>query len=322
MAARARSVSVIRTARLLISGPPPGVTIAVPHRGPRHHQSDFGRGRGPECGVAAGGDDPKRRRRGAAPTVSIRIHRTTGPRPRARRGGGRRQRHQRHRLGRRRDVQRDGRRAARHRRSRSASCPPARATDSPPRSAYRVIRDGASTSRLTASPRAIDAGRMAGRYFFNIAGVGFDARVAALFNARGAGARGAWPYLMIGVREGCTYCALDYDVRLDDDGRQVQGAADRVCQRTRVRPRRPHRSGCESRRRVARRDHRGGAGLIARFWHARHLALGRRAGAAGDDQADHPRGDRGRRRDGVPRGRRAGHRPRSGLRWRSCRARC
>lgn len=69
-------------------------------------------------------------------------------------------------------------------------------------------------------PRVIDAGRIAGRYFFNIAGIGFDARVAALFNQRGAGARGGWPYFVIGVREGCTYRARDYDVLLDDEPRK------------------------------------------------------------------------------------------------------
>lgn len=78
-----------------------------------------------------------------------------------------------------------------------------------PRVALGVAFDG--------RPRVIDAGRMAGRYFFNIAGIGFDARIASLFNQRGAGARGGWPYFVIGVREGCTYCALDYSVRLDDE---------------------------------------------------------------------------------------------------------
>jgi diacylglycerol kinase (ATP) len=56
-------------------------------------------------------------------------------------------------------------------------------------------------------PRLIDVGRIAGRYFFNVAGIGFDARVAALFNQRAAGTRGGWPYILIGVREGCRYCA-------------------------------------------------------------------------------------------------------------------
>src|SRR4051812_36916573 len=44
--------------------------------------------------------------------------------------------------------------------------------------------------------RTIDAGMIAGRPFFNIAGVGFDARIAKLFNQRG-GRRGGWPYVVL-----------------------------------------------------------------------------------------------------------------------------
>jgi diacylglycerol kinase (ATP) len=123
-------------------------------------------------------------------------------------------------------------------------------------------------------PRTIDAGRMAGRHFFNIAGVGFDARVAALFDRRGAGARGGWPYIAIGVREGCTYCALDYDVRLDDEpqrhralliafanGREY-GLGARIAPDARL------DDGLLDAIIVEER------GVIARFWHARHLAKG------------------------------------------------
>ena len=122
---------------------------------------------------------------------------------------------------------------------------------------------------------AIDAGRMAGRYFFNIAGVGFDARVAALFNARGAGARGPWPYLMIGVREGCTYCALDYDVQLDDEDRKHKalfiafangreyGLGARIA---------PGASLDDGLLDVIIVED---ASVDARFWHVRHLALGK-----------------------------------------------
>ena len=78
-----------------------------------------------------------------------------------------------------------------------------------PADAVRVAFEG--------HPRPIDAGRIGDRYFFNIAGIGFDARVAALFNARAAGTRGGWPYFVIGVREGCRYCALDYAVQLDGE---------------------------------------------------------------------------------------------------------
>lgn len=127
---------------------------------------------------------------------------------------------------------------------------------------------------LDGQPRAIDAGRMAGRYFFNIAGVGFDARVAALFNQRAMGSRGAWPYVAIGVREGCTYCALDYDVQLDGQPRKHKalliafangreyGLGARIA---------PNASLDDGLLDVIIIED---AGLVARFWHARHLARG------------------------------------------------
>jgi diacylglycerol kinase (ATP) len=135
-----------------------------------------------------------------------------------------------------------------------------------PRIALRVAFDG--------RPRAIDAGRMAGRSFFNIGGIGFDARVAVLFNQRAIGARGGWPYFIIGVREGCTYRALDYDVRLDDEpfkhkallmafanGREYGLGA-------RIAPDASLDDGLLDAIIVPER------GILARFWDARHLAKG------------------------------------------------
>jgi diacylglycerol kinase (ATP) len=123
-------------------------------------------------------------------------------------------------------------------------------------------------------PRVIDAGRMAGRCFFNIAGIGFDARVATLFNQRGAGSRGGWPYFVIGVREGCTYRAVDYDVWLDDEpakhkallmafanGREY-GLGARIAPGARL------DDGLLDAIIVEER------GVLARFWDARHLAKG------------------------------------------------
>jgi YegS/Rv2252/BmrU family lipid kinase len=65
--------------------------------------------------------------------------------------------------------------------------------------------------------RKIDAGTIAGRPFFNIAGIGVDARIARRFNARGKGARGPGPYFVIGISEGCRYRAQEYEVELDGD---------------------------------------------------------------------------------------------------------
>ena len=135
-----------------------------------------------------------------------------------------------------------------------------------PRIALGVAFDG--------RPRVIDAGLIAGRHFFNIAGIGFDARVATLFNQRGPGARGGWPYIVIGVREGCTYCAIDYDVRLDDEPRKHRalliafangreyGLGARIAPDARL------DDGLLDAIIVEER------GVIARFWHARHLARG------------------------------------------------
>src|SRR3954447_6485458 len=83
-----------------------------------------------------------------------------------------------------------------------------------PRAALAIALDGET--------RAIDAGLMAGRPFFNIAGIGFDARIATRFNDRAAGRRGAWPYLVLGIREGWQYGALDYRVQLDGEAGQVR----------------------------------------------------------------------------------------------------
>jgi diacylglycerol kinase (ATP) len=127
---------------------------------------------------------------------------------------------------------------------------------------------------LDGAVRTIDAGMMAGRAFFNIAGVGFDARVARLFNERAAGSRGGWPYIAIGVREGCSYCASDYEIELDGaradtrallvsfaNGREYGIGA-------RIAPQALIDDGLLEATIVEERS------VVARFWHARHLALG------------------------------------------------
>lgn len=81
---------------------------------------------------------------------------------------------------------------------------------------------GAIAAALDGETRLIDAGVMAGRPFFNVAGVGFDAHVARLFNERARGSRGRWPYVSIGVREGCRYAASDYLISLDGRSRRVR----------------------------------------------------------------------------------------------------
>jgi diacylglycerol kinase (ATP) len=132
----------------------------------------------------------------------------------------------------------------------------------------------AIASALDGQVRRIDAGMFGDRPFFNIAGIGVDARIAALFNVRARGSRGRWPYIAIGVREGCRYRCETYDIELDGEARSVcalliafangpeygngirlsAGATldDGLLDATIVEDR----------------------SVVARFWHARHLARG------------------------------------------------
>ena len=86
-----------------------------------------------------------------------------------------------------------------------------------------VPRDpAAALDRILSAPvRAVDVGFLGERPFFNIAGIGLDAHIAAQFNRRERGRRGKWPYVMIGVREGWRYQALDYLVELDGVAQRV-----------------------------------------------------------------------------------------------------
>ena len=62
---------------------------------------------------------------------------------------------------------------------------------------------------------AVDVGMLDDRPFFNIAGIGFDAHIARLFNQRPRGRRGRVPYVVISVREGCRYAGREYSITLD-----------------------------------------------------------------------------------------------------------
>ena len=67
---------------------------------------------------------------------------------------------------------------------------------------------------LTGTITPIDVGDVNGRAFLNLAGIGFDARVARRFNLLTK--RGGLPYLLIGLHEGLTYGGRAYRVQLDD----------------------------------------------------------------------------------------------------------
>ena len=64
--------------------------------------------------------------------------------------------------------------------------------------------------------RTIDAGELGGRLFFNVAGVGFDASLAAAFNVRAR--RGMSGYLAAALREALRYEPARYDVAADGGG--------------------------------------------------------------------------------------------------------
>jgi diacylglycerol kinase (ATP) len=127
---------------------------------------------------------------------------------------------------------------------------------------------------LDGTSRAIDAGMLGNRPFFNIAGIGVDARIAALFNTRERGSRGRWPYVLIGIREGCRYVSRDYELDLDGDTRPVRalliafanggeyGNGIKLCARAEL------DDGLLDAMVVEERS------VLARFWHARHLAKG------------------------------------------------
>jgi YegS/Rv2252/BmrU family lipid kinase len=63
---------------------------------------------------------------------------------------------------------------------------------------------------LHATPRTIDAGELAGRPFFNVAGVGVDAQIASRFDR--AGRRGLASYVRVSVREALTYRSKTYRI--------------------------------------------------------------------------------------------------------------
>jgi len=70
-----------------------------------------------------------------------------------------------------------------------------------------------------AEPRSIDAGRCNDEWFFSVAGVGFDAHVAAAFDRRHATGRGLLSYMRATARELMSYRARRYEI----DGVQTSG---------------------------------------------------------------------------------------------------
>ena len=142
--------------------------------------------------------------------------------------------------------------------------------------ALGIPRDPVRALAKALGPRvqAIDVGVLGERRSLNVAGIGIDARIAALFNQRARGSRGKWPYISIGVTQGCRYKSLEYTVQLDADpvryralliafanGREYGMGA-------RLAPRAQLDDGVLDAFIVEDRP------VVSRFWHARHLARG------------------------------------------------
>jgi YegS/Rv2252/BmrU family lipid kinase len=70
----------------------------------------------------------------------------------------------------------------------------------------------ALTAALRATPRSIDAGEVDGRLFVNVAGIGFDAHVAARFNSPDNRRRGLAGYALLTARSLAAYTPGRYDI--------------------------------------------------------------------------------------------------------------
>jgi len=141
--------------------------------------------------------------------------------------------------------------------------------------------DAAVDVAVRGRDRAIDAGEIDGRLFFNIAGIGVDAVIAEQFNAQGKlGRRGLVPYVRIGLRECFTYRSRRYRVTLD--GEEIHSNALVIAfangreygNRIRLAP---HARMADGKLEALVVEDRS---PILRLWAARHLALGKADRAA------------------------------------------
>jgi diacylglycerol kinase family enzyme len=127
---------------------------------------------------------------------------------------------------------------------------------------------------LNGRNRQIDVGVIGQRRFLNVAGIGVDARIAVLFNQRARGSRGRWPYISIGVAQGCRYPAQEYFVQLDGEGARHRALLIAFANG------REYGMGAVLAPRAELDDGLLDAYVVddrsvaARFWHARHLARG------------------------------------------------
>jgi YegS/Rv2252/BmrU family lipid kinase len=79
--------------------------------------------------------------------------------------------------------------------------------------------------RALGSPdRVIDAGEIGGKMFFNVAGIGLDAHVAAAAGTR-ENRRGLIPYLLTGARNLASYRPTEYSLEIEGAGSETAALA-------------------------------------------------------------------------------------------------
>ena len=68
----------------------------------------------------------------------------------------------------------------------------------------------------------VDVGMLDDRPFFNVAGIGFDAHIARLFNERSRGQRGRLPYVLDRCARGLPLSGREYAVTLDGEPHRIR----------------------------------------------------------------------------------------------------
>jgi diacylglycerol kinase (ATP) len=81
--------------------------------------------------------------------------------------------------------------------------------------------DEAIKAAVRAAPRGMDVGELGGRLFVSVAGIGFDAHVAACFDRDRSGRRGLSTYVRITARELWAYEAATYRIDHAPAGRRA-----------------------------------------------------------------------------------------------------
>jgi YegS/Rv2252/BmrU family lipid kinase len=82
--------------------------------------------------------------------------------------------------------------------------------------------DAAFAVAIGGATRVIDAGELDGRLFFNVAGIGLDARVAHRFAVDGLVRRGFFRYVSVTLQELFAFSADEHTIATDGESRQIR----------------------------------------------------------------------------------------------------